>query len=143
MASLNYAGIANSPFEFYSGTGKQREELRALSAVFQELAKQEFNLKEIDSGFEWGIKNIDKIMQRERYCPIYRQDAGIIHGRVLTRGRFEQKWTEEFNKNIHYVKFKQEPSEEEVERCKRYDYLTFKSIVEFVYNFRVKQNSKP
>ena len=83
VATLNYAGITHSPFEFYSGTPEQRNELKRLSTIFQELIrKDEAKHGIIDMK---NLKTLDKIMQRERYCPLYRQDAGVIHGRLLTR----------------------------------------------------------
>jgi hypothetical protein len=35
---------------------------------------------------------LDKTMKRERYCPLYREDAGVMYGRLLTRAKFEEKW---------------------------------------------------
>jgi hypothetical protein len=65
VATLNYAGISLNPFEFDSGTAEQRKEVEMVSKIFEELVKQKFELKTIDRGsFEWGVKNIDKDMQR-------------------------------------------------------------------------------
>ena len=59
-----------------------------LSEIFQELIKQEMRIDTISKDFKWGIKIIDKTMQRERYSPLYRRDAGVVHGRLQTREKF-------------------------------------------------------
>lgn len=100
--------------------------MKKLSSVFERLAQLELGSegyhkqkgpmktvlelgKYMLQKHDWGIKTIDKTMQRERYCPLYRQDAGVIHRRLLTRSKFENKWQEEYNKNIHSVKFEKDP----------------------------------
>lgn len=40
VATLNYAGITYSPFEFYSGDDEDEKELKNLSEIFREIASQ-------------------------------------------------------------------------------------------------------
>ena len=37
-----------------------------------------------DPKFDWGIKAFDKKMLKQRYCPLYRKDVGVINNRFMT-----------------------------------------------------------
>ena len=50
--------------------------------------------------FKWNMGKIDQKVQKERYTPIYREDAGIINGRLMTEEEFKEKWNKEFKEGI-------------------------------------------
>ena len=40
------------------------------------------------------------------------------------------------------MNFPKEPSEKEVSACRTYDFLVFKALIEYVYNFRMDNGPK-
>jgi hypothetical protein len=73
VATLNYCGIMNSPFEFYCEDFK--EELKEIGQLFVKLIPNyfpEFNEKT----FKWDMGKID-LKYRTRYSPMFTIEAGI------------------------------------------------------------------
>lgn len=73
VATLNYGGILNSPFEFYSN---HQDEEKIISQHFRDLIAHyypDFDPKT----FSWKIGKIDQKIQKQRYTPIYSPTAGV------------------------------------------------------------------
>lgn len=65
---------------------------------------------------------------------MYRQDAGIIHGKLMDKDEFLKKWTEEYDKNSHYVKFEKAVQSNAVEECKRFDHVVYQTFKNYIYH---------
>ena len=73
IATLNYCGIMNSPFEFYCDD--YLTELKDISKEFVELLPTYF--KDFDKAtFKWNMGKID-LKFRNRYSPMFSMRAGI------------------------------------------------------------------
>ena len=89
-ASLNYSGILNSPFEFYSSKNDHAE--TELSKLFQINLNEMLGKMENGKDFDWKISDIDKVLQKDRYTPIYRDTVGIKGQKLVSTKDFEVKW---------------------------------------------------
>lgn len=85
MATLNYCGIAFSPFEFYFSD--YNEELKEISSIFRKLVPQyvpNFN----EATFKWEMGKIEKNFKKKRYSPMFDPEVGVFWGRFITREEF-------------------------------------------------------
>ena len=88
LTSVNYSGILLSPFEFYSEDLMNEES--SLSNCFKVLLAD--SIKGDSKDFKWGLGKIDKDLQKERYSPLYRADAGLVDGQLIDQATFRQFW---------------------------------------------------
>lgn len=93
VATLNYCGIMNSPFEFYCE--EYEPELKEISSIFLSLIPRyvpTFNKEK----FKWEMGKIDLKVRVGRYSPMFKVDIGIENGKFVNRVDFERKWDEVF-----------------------------------------------
>jgi hypothetical protein len=84
VATLNYCGIMNSPFEFYCDD--YLEELKDISKEFVALLPTYF--PQFDSKtFKFEMGKID-LKLRDRYSPMFILEAGIENNKFISRQRF-------------------------------------------------------
>lgn len=74
VATLNYCGIMNNPFEFYCQDFEK--ELGQISAIFEGLLPRYFKNYKKET-FKWEMGKIDVKVRLGRYSPVFSQDAGI------------------------------------------------------------------
>lgn len=95
------------------------------------------------------IGNIDKSIHRGRYASQYRKDVGIENGRLIPNGKYLERWEFEFNKNVKYVKIEEPskkeelPIEQQVKICKVFDFLIYKTLVEYSYKKALADSKLP
>lgn len=68
VLTLNYCGIMNNPFEFYSQSFWS--ELDAISNIFKQLVQQYFKLQD-DKGFKWNMGKVEQKVRMGRYSPSF------------------------------------------------------------------------
>ena len=126
MATLNFTGINNSPFEYHDGS----EERLQLDKIFIELLKHqpEFN----DNDFAWNLGKIDSIMQKERYSPAYKPEAGVLRGKLVNKEEFDLLWDHYYEMSEDKVA-KTNPSEVNISRCKLFDWLVYLSLLTHIF----------
>lgn len=81
VGTLNYGGILNSPFEFYSN---EQDEERKISDVFVQLLPHYYPDFSKDT-FAWKIGKIDQKIQKQRYTPIYSATVGVEDGKFINK----------------------------------------------------------
>ena len=85
VATLNYCGIMNSPFEFYCE--EMELELKEISSIFLSLLPRyipNFNKEK----FKWEMGKIDLKVRVGRYSPMFQADVGIINGKFINKADF-------------------------------------------------------
>jgi len=75
VSTLNYSGILDSPYEFYSNELEKKE--NQVSKITHELLKLRPGYNEKD--FKWKLGKIDQKCQKERYSPLYCPEVGVSH----------------------------------------------------------------
>lgn len=128
VATLNYCGIAFSPFEFYFKD--YEKDIAAISAIFRKLIPKyvkNFNEKT----FKWEMGKIDKTFKKGRYSHMFDGTVGVFWKTLLNRNEFEEKWEKEFEKNKGSFKF--EWKNEEKETVKLYDFIMYHALLEYVF----------
>lgn len=93
VATLNFTGINNSPFEYHDGSSEKSN----IDTIFNQLLQQHPEFKGED--FAWGVGKIDTVLQKERYSVAYRSDAGTIRGKLVNREEFNFLWDHYFEVN--------------------------------------------
>lgn len=61
----------------------------------------DIEIKEPD--FVWNVGKIDKLIQKERYAPVYRKDVGVVGGKFVNKQEFEAAWDAEFKNALKKV----------------------------------------
>lgn len=79
VASLNYCGIMNSPFEFYCDD--YYNELKDISNEFVAILPKYFP-KFNKTSFKWEMGKID-LKFRNRYSPMFDMQAGIENNKFM------------------------------------------------------------
>lgn len=93
VATLNYCGIMNSPYEFYCE--EIELELKEISAIFLALLPKYFpNFNK--EKFKWEMGKVDVKIRIGRYSPMFKVDVGIENGKFLSKADFDKKWDEIF-----------------------------------------------
>ena len=101
IASLNYCGIMNSPFEFYCDD--YLTELKDIGKEYLSLLPKYFPDFDKDS-WKWNMGKID-LKLRNRYSTMFQIDAGIdADNHIMSKEDFEAKWTEVFDHEVQKIK---------------------------------------
>lgn len=79
VATLNFTGINNSPFEYHDGSKDKIHLDQIMGDLLRE--QPEFN----DLEFVWNIGKIDTMLQKGRYSPAYRSDVGVVKGKLVDK----------------------------------------------------------
>jgi hypothetical protein len=82
VATLNYCGIAHSPFEFYFED--KEKELTQISQIFKKLIPQ-YVEKFDEKTFKWDMGKIDKTFKKGRYSNMFDGKVGIFWKSLLSR----------------------------------------------------------
>ena len=129
VASLNYCGIMNSPFEFYCDDylvelkDIGREYLALLPSYFEGFDK---------ATWKWNMGKID-LKLRNRYSPMFQLDAGITPSNcIMSREEFEAQWDKVFDSEVPKIKVEFTPEQRDV--TKVYDVLMYHTLLKYVYN---------
>jgi hypothetical protein len=129
VATLNFSGINNSPFEYHDGT----EVKKKLDEVFHRLLLED----KIYSGpdFLWKHGKVDMVFQKERYTPAYQVDAGVVRGKFLTLSEFSLIWDYEYQRHLNlFESSKDKPcTQENLDRTKLFDLLLYRTFITYVY----------
>lgn len=128
VATLNYCGIAFSPFEFYF---KDYEaEINKISHIFRKLIP--FYIEKFDEKtFKWDMGKIDKTFKKGRYSNMFDGEVGFFWKTLLSKQEFEKKWDEEFKKNQGTFKFDWKENEKITVRL--YDLIMYHSLLEYAF----------
>ena len=131
VATLNYCGIMNSPFEFYCDD--YLTQLKQIGQQFVELLPKYF--PEFDKKtFKWNMGKID-LKYRNRYSPMFIINAGIKEDKTfMTQEEFEKIWSAKFDEDIDKIKIEFTPEQKEV--TKKYDVAMFHSLLRYVYGIK-------
>ena len=131
VATLNYCGIMNSPFEFYCDD--YLTQLKSIGQQFVELLPKYF--PEFDKKtFKWNMGKID-LKYRNRYSPMFIINAGIkADNTFMTQEEFEKIWSAKFEEDIGKIKIEYTPEQKEV--TKKYDVAMFHSLLRYVYGIK-------
>lgn len=78
-------------------------------------------------------------MQKDRYSPCYRPDAGILNGKIMNEKQFCDEWEAVFEKNIGKYAGQLKYTPEEKEAVKVFDLTCFKAIVAVSSNKKAEQ----
>ena len=103
VATLNYCGIMQSPYEFY--VNKFSNDLMAISNTFEKVA-QTYNIKDFDKrkqgNFNWAGGKLDHWFRPDRYSPMFDSMVGydLRQQKFLTKKEFEDKWDQQFDKHL-------------------------------------------
>ena len=105
IASLNYCGIMNSPFEFYC-----EDYLPMLKDISNEFLKvlPEYFPAFNKATFKWDMGKID-LKFRNRYSPMFLLEAGIEKNKFISEEVFGEKWEAVFNAEIPKLKVEYKP----------------------------------
>ncbi len=74
VLTLNYCGIMNNPFEFYSQS--LWSELSKISFIFDKLAHEYFKLSE-RAPVEWNMGKVEQKVRLGRFAPCFHAGVGI------------------------------------------------------------------
>ncbi len=85
VATLNYCGIMNSPFEFYCE--QFENQLKQISKIFEGLLPQYFPKFSKDK-FKWEMGKVDVKIRVGRYSPMFTLDVGIENNKFINRQEF-------------------------------------------------------
>lgn len=129
VATLNYCGIMNSPFEFY--TNHLTEQLAKLSEIFVELIPRYAPDYKPGEKFAWRFGKIDVKFRTGRYSSMFELGVGIEEGRFVSEARFEEKWEEVFEAGKGCINVPYTPEEKTC--MMKYDLLTFHTLLHYVY----------
>ena len=125
VATLNFTGINNSPFEYHDGS----EEKVRLDDIFSTLLKEH---EEVSKDFSWNIGKIDTILQKERYSPAYRYDAGVLRGKLVDKHEFDILWDHYYELNEEKMA-KANPTQINIDRCRLLDWIIYLSLVTLMF----------
>lgn len=93
IATLNYCGIMNNPFEFYNE--KSFDELSEISETFNKIVHLHGKAKE-GPKFNWGMGKVETKVRIGRYSPSFQLDVGFIGDSFLTREQFFNEWDQKY-----------------------------------------------
>lgn len=85
VASLNFSGINISPFEYHDGS----QEKMHINSCFKRLLD---NYHSENSSHYGNIAKLDLMFQKSRYTLLYRNNVGILRGKLVSREQFETIW---------------------------------------------------
>ena len=97
VATLNYCGIMNCPYEFY--INKLEHDLRKIGDIFTGYAVK-YKVPGFDPNnkdFKWPGAKIDHYFRKDRYTSMFTRDVGIENGVFLSEAEFKKKWDEVFD----------------------------------------------
>ena len=103
VATLNYCGIMQSPYEFY--VEEYMDELNQISKKFEDIAEN-YNIKDFDKRkqgkFNWAGGKLDHWFRPDRYSPMFNFMVGydLRQQKFLTKKEFEDKWDQQFDKHL-------------------------------------------
>ena len=111
VATLNYCGIMQSPYEFY--VEEYMDELKQISNTFEKIIAENYNIKNFNkrnqkdekgqkSKFKWKGGKLDHWFRPDRYSPMFDSMVGydIRQQKFLTKKEFEEKWDQQFDKHL-------------------------------------------
>ena len=85
VATLNYCGIMNSPFEFYCE--EYEIQLKDISNIFASLIPKYYP-GFVKEKFKWEMGKVDLKIRVGRYSPMFKAETGIEDGKFLSRRDF-------------------------------------------------------
>lgn len=93
LATLNYSGIQDSPYEFYE---TENETELKLNQIFSEVCSK--YIKEFqEKSFKWKISRFDKEWHT-RYSPLYLKACGVKKdNKMMNEKEFEAEWEKVFD----------------------------------------------
>lgn len=100
VATLNYCGIMNSPFEFYCE--EFENQLKDISVIFLSLLPKYIPNFSKDT-FKWDLGKIDVKLRIGRYSPMFTPEVGVEQGKFLNRADFEAKWDQVFESEARKI----------------------------------------
>lgn len=56
-----------------------------------------------DPKFVWDVGKIDQKLQKERYTPVYNEEAGVKDGKLVNKEEFKALWEKSFNLSKHLI----------------------------------------
>ena len=129
VATLNYGGILNNPFEFYSD--EHQELLRKLSECFKSLFSKYMPTLDSTKKFDWKMGNVDKLLRNGRYSPLFHGDIGLNEDKTafLTQKKFEENWNDAFSKLEKPFDYE----EIQVGITRMFDFIVFHALLKYVY----------
>lgn len=101
VASLNYCGIMNSPFEFY--IQDQHKGVDEINKIFKQLVTKRipgFNFNDKKNN-QWKGSNIDQKFRMKRYSPMFDIMVGINRGKLMSRAQFLYRWDKVYQAQAH------------------------------------------
>ena len=100
VATLNYCGIMNSPFEFYCDD--YLTELKDISKQFVNVIPRYFPTFN-KTNFKWEMGKID-LKFRTRYSPMFYLTSGIENHKFVSEETFNNNWQEVFKVEVPKLK---------------------------------------
>jgi hypothetical protein len=131
VLTLNYCGIMNNPFEFYSQSNWA--ELSEISKIFDELLRAHYKF-EPGTKWKWQMGKVEQKVRIGRYSPSFDATVGIHESgtRFVTLDEFKERWHVAFNKMIE--KSGQKYEEEHIKSTFTYDLIYFHTLLSYVFH---------